>query len=134
MHNTKERLSLLWIFALLNYLYADVVALFAIAGTGNSFEPLSPLALLGAAVLMEIPIAMILACRLLPFRANRLANIVAGAILTLINAFPHLRAAPGRVGQAARFSRVRFLRHHRNYGHLGHHLAGVDLGRGGAGS
>jgi hypothetical protein len=46
-----------------------------------------PLALLGAAVLMEIPIAMILACRLLPFRANRLANIVAGAILTLINAF-----------------------------------------------
>jgi hypothetical protein len=75
------------IFALLNYLYADVVALFAIAGTGNSFEPLSPLALLGAAVLMEIPIAMILACRLLPFRANRLANIIAGAILTLINAF-----------------------------------------------
>ena len=76
MHNTKERLSLLWIFALLNYLYADVVALFAIAGTGNSFEPLSPLALLGAAALMEIPIAMILACRLLPFRANRLANLV----------------------------------------------------------
>ena len=35
MHNTKERLSLLWIFALLNYLYADVVALFAIAGTGK---------------------------------------------------------------------------------------------------
>lgn len=87
MHNTKGPLSLLWIFALLNYLYADVVALFAIAGTGSSFEPLSPLALLGAAVLMEIPIAMILACRLFPFRANRLANIVAGAILTLINAF-----------------------------------------------
>ena len=30
MHDTKERLSLFWIFALLNYLYADVVALFAI--------------------------------------------------------------------------------------------------------
>ena len=28
MHDTKERLSLLWIFALLNYLYADVLALF----------------------------------------------------------------------------------------------------------
>jgi hypothetical protein len=27
-----ERLSLFWIFALLNYLYADVVALFAIVG------------------------------------------------------------------------------------------------------
>ena len=42
MHDTKERLSLLWIFALLNYLYADVIALFAIAGSRNSFEPLSP--------------------------------------------------------------------------------------------
>ena len=40
MHDTKERLSLLWLFALLNYLYADVVALFAIVGSRNSFEPL----------------------------------------------------------------------------------------------
>ena len=87
MHDTKERLSLLWLFALLNYLYADVIALFAIAGTGNSFEPLPPWVLMGSAVLMEIPIAMILACRLLPFRANRLANIIAGAILTLVNGF-----------------------------------------------
>src|SRR5213595_1975555 len=87
MHDTKERLSLLWIFALLNYLYADVVALFAIAGSRNSFEPLPPWALLGSAVLMEIPIAMILACRLVPFRANRLANIIAGGIMTLVNAF-----------------------------------------------
>ncbi len=30
MHDTKERLSLLWIFALLNYLYADVIALWAL--------------------------------------------------------------------------------------------------------
>jgi hypothetical protein len=36
---------------------------------------------------MEIPIAMIVACRLLPFRANRLANIIAGAICTLVNGF-----------------------------------------------
>jgi hypothetical protein len=87
MHDTKERLSLLWIFALLNYLYADVVALFAIAGTGNSFELLPQWALMGSAVLMEIPIAMILACRLLPFRANRLANIIAGGVITLVNGF-----------------------------------------------
>jgi Family of unknown function (DUF6326) len=87
MHDTKERLSLLWIFALLNYLYADVVALFAIVGSRNPFEPLSPWALMGSAVLMEIPIAMILACRLLPFRANRLANIIAGGIVTLVNGF-----------------------------------------------
>ena len=37
--------------------------------------------------MMEIPIAMIPACRLLPMRANRLANIIAGSILTLVNGF-----------------------------------------------
>jgi hypothetical protein len=89
MRDTKERLSLFWIFALLNYLYADVVALFAIVGSPNLADAphLPPWALLGSAVLMEIPIAMIVACRLLPFRANRLANIIAGAILTLVNGF-----------------------------------------------
>jgi uncharacterized protein DUF6326 len=30
---------------------------------------------------------MIVACRLLPFRANRLANIIAGVILTVVNGF-----------------------------------------------
>ena len=87
MHDTKERLSLLWLFTLLNYLYADVVALFAIVGSPNLADAphLPPWALLGSAVLMEIPIVMIVASRWLPFRANRLANIITGAILTLIN-------------------------------------------------
>lgn len=89
MHDTKERLSLLWIFALLNYLYADVVALWAIVGSRNPDDVphLTQWALVGSAVLMEIPIAMILASRLLPFRANRLANIIAGSIVTLVNGF-----------------------------------------------
>jgi hypothetical protein len=42
---------------------------------------------MGSAVLMEIPIAMIVASRLLSFGANRLANIIAGTLLTLINGF-----------------------------------------------
>jgi len=83
MHDTKERLSLFWIFALLNYLYADVLALWAV----DSAPHLPQWVLAGSAVLMETPIAMIVACRLLPFRANRLANIIAGAVLTLINGF-----------------------------------------------
>src|SRR5271167_1461428 len=87
MHDTKERLSLFWIFALLNYLYADVLALFAFVGSPNTAPHLPQWALMGSAVLMEIPIAMILACRLLPFRANRLANIIAGGVLTLVNGF-----------------------------------------------
>ena len=83
MHDTKERLSLFWIFALLNYLYADVVALWSLADAPH----LPPWALLGSAVLMEIPIAMIVACRLLPYRPNRVTNIIAGVILTLVNGF-----------------------------------------------
>ena len=88
MNDTKERLSLLWIFALLNYLYADVVALWALLGSPAADVPhLGQWALAGSAVLMEIPIAMIVACRLLPFRANRLANIIAGSLVTLVNGF-----------------------------------------------
>jgi Family of unknown function (DUF6326) len=88
MHNVKERLSLFWLFALLNYLYADCTALFAIVGSPNLSDAphFPPWVLLASSVFMEIPIAMIVACRLLPFRANRLANIIAGAIVTLINA------------------------------------------------
>jgi hypothetical protein len=83
MRDTKERLSLLWLFALLNYLYADVFALFDIVGSQDPAPHFPPWAMLGFAVLMEIPIAMIPASRLLPFRANRLANLIAGAIETL---------------------------------------------------
>lgn len=87
MHDPKERLSLFWTFALLNYLYADVIALFEIVSSPNLADAphMPPWALPASAVLMEIPIAMIVACRLLPFRANRLANIIAGAFLTLVN-------------------------------------------------
>jgi len=85
MHDTKERLSLFWLFALLNYLYADCTALFAIVGSPNLSDAphFPPWILLASSVFMEIPIAMIVASRLLPFRANRLANIIAGAIETL---------------------------------------------------
>ena len=41
MHDAKERLSLLWLFALLNYLYADVLALFAFIGSFE-FGPTTP--------------------------------------------------------------------------------------------
>src|ERR1700691_5301365 len=102
MHDTKERLSLFWIFAFLNYLYADVLALWDIVGSlnvaGAPHPHLPPWALAGSAVLMEIPIAMIVACRLLPFRANRLRNILPGSLLNLVKGvftfFPPLFGAP----------------------------------------
>ena len=136
MHDTKERLSLFWTFALLNYLYADVVALFAIVGSSNLADAphLPQWALLGSAVLMEIPIAMIPACRLLPFRANRLANIIAGGVITLVNGFLTFVPPLAGWGRPPAFLRVLVLRNDRNCGHLGHHLAGVDLVRGEASS
>jgi hypothetical protein len=88
MRDIKERLSVLWIFAFLNYLYADVLALWAMLGSSPADTPrLGQLALAGSAVLMEIPIAMILASRLLPPRANRLANIICGVTVTVVNGF-----------------------------------------------
>src|SRR2546430_10491662 len=100
MHDLKERLSGLWIFALLNYLYADVIALWAMLGSPPADIPhLGQLALAGSAVLMEIPIAMILASRLLPRRANPLADIVAPRIATPVNGFLTLIPPPGRWGR-----------------------------------
>ena len=89
MHDAKEQLSQLWLFALLNYLYADVIGLWEIVGSPNLADaPHFPSwVLMASSVFMEIPIAMILASRVLPFRANRLANIIAGTLLTLINGF-----------------------------------------------
>ncbi len=99
MPDIKERLSLLWLFALLNYLYADLIAVFEIIGSPNLVDAphLPPWVLMGSAVLMEIPIAMILASRFLSFRANRLSNIIAGIVVTLINA--GLTFVPPLVGE-----------------------------------
>lgn len=85
MRDIKARLSLLWLFALLNYLYADVIALWDILGSPDPHVHLPSWALMASALLMEIPMAMIVASRFLPFRANRLANIIAGLIVTVVN-------------------------------------------------
>lgn len=86
----KSRLSTLWVFATLNYLYADVVALMDtnllrgyLAGNIGGVA-ISQGFLLAAGVLVEIPIAMVLLSRALPFRANRWANVVAGAFMTVV--------------------------------------------------
>lgn len=87
MKDRKVILSTLWIFAVLNYIYADVfgskdpeMLKQLITGTG----PLQMTGgfLLGAAILMETAIAMVLLSRVLKYRANRWANIIAGIIHT----------------------------------------------------
>ncbi|WP_437829164.1 DUF6326 family protein [Sorangium sp. So ce1153] len=86
----KRLLSALWVFAMFNYLYADVVGLMDstllaqfLRGQVGSLSITGEF-LFAAAVLMEIPIAMTLLSRVLPYRANRWANIVAGTIKTAV--------------------------------------------------
>ena len=86
----KSRLSTLWIFATLNYLYCDVVTLMDpnllkgfLAGNVGGIE-VSQVFLLAAGALVEIPIAMVLLSRVLDERSNRWANLVAGAVMTAV--------------------------------------------------
>jgi len=88
--DTKAKLSTLWLFATLNYVYADVVTLYDKAGTFNYNQTF----LLGAAILVEIPMAMVLLSRILKYRASRWANIIAGAVMTVIQAATLFVAIP----------------------------------------
>ena len=88
--DTKVLLSTIWLFATLNYLYCDVLGLMDtdslrqyIAGTINGID-ITPSFLLGAAILVEIPMAMVLLSRILKSRLNRLVNILAGSIMTVV--------------------------------------------------
>lgn len=88
---TKQSLlSTLWIFVLFNYLYCDVLSNME-AQTLNGLltghvagMDITPVFMLGAAILMEIPILMVLLSRILPYRGNRWANIIAGLIMTSV--------------------------------------------------
>jgi MFS family permease len=78
-HDRRVILSTLWLFAVLNYLYADVFTLFFTPNAAEkamSFTQGSELAALAFAMLMETAIAMILLSRILPYRINRWANIL----------------------------------------------------------
>jgi hypothetical protein len=86
----RMKLFTLWIFVTFNYVYADVVTLFDKSVTTN----LSQGALLGAAILVETSIAMVLLSRVLKYRANRLANIIVGALNTVAILVSLLVATP----------------------------------------
>src|SRR5215210_8593889 len=84
------KLSTLWIFASLSYLYCDIISLMDpellkqyLAGNINGLA-FTPGFLLGAAILISIPILMVLLSRVLPYRANRWANITAATVMTAV--------------------------------------------------
>ena len=86
-------LSTLWIFALFNSVYADILTLYfgsalqrtawqhLLVGQVGSRQITQGLGLIGAIVL-EVAVAMVLLSRVLPYAANRWANIVAALIQT----------------------------------------------------
>ena len=86
MEDIRVRLSVLWLVATLNYIYADVFFCIDVLGSGRRGPGMvlhfSPGAWLVIAILMEIPIAMILLSRILKPTANRWTNIVAGIVET----------------------------------------------------
>jgi len=83
MKDRKAILSTLWIFAMFNYLYADIVTMiFNPAIYQNAAMRMTDGIVLAVGALFEIAIAMVLLSRVLKYRANRWANIIAGRLVT----------------------------------------------------
>ena len=89
MKDRKVILSTLWIFAMFNYIYADISSFMEpgmlekyMTGSVGGLQ-ITPGLQLAGAILMETAIAMVLLSRVLKYRANRWANIIVGIIHTV---------------------------------------------------
>jgi uncharacterized protein DUF6326 len=96
----KSKFSTLWLFASLNYIYCDILGLMNpsmlkgfIAGNVAGID-ITQGFLLASGVLVEIPMAMVLLSRILGYRANRVANIVAGVVMTAVQLGSNFVGAP----------------------------------------
>ena len=94
------KLSTLWITASLSYLYCDVISLMDpellrqyLTGNVNGLA-VTPGFLLGAAILISIPITMVLLSRVLNYRANRWANITAATFMTAVQSLTLVMGVP----------------------------------------
>jgi hypothetical protein len=87
MKDRKVVLSTLWIFAVLNYLYADVFSLFFNPTAQNETLAMPQGAVLVFAILMQTAIAMVPLSRFLKYGVNRWANIIAGILHTALVAW-----------------------------------------------
>ena len=84
--DTKVLLSTLWIVVMINMLKADILGLFIpgsmeeVAKTAASAGASIPQLMLGAAIIGQLCIAMIILSRVLKYGINRWANIVVGIV------------------------------------------------------
>lgn len=82
---TASRLSWLWVFFMFNTAYIDITTLYySVFINHHPKVHYSQALLLGGAVLVEIPTVMIILSRMLGYRWNRLANVIAAVFLTLV--------------------------------------------------
>jgi hypothetical protein len=85
--DTKVLLSTLWIVVMFNMLKADVLSLYIpnsaeeVARTSASTGTPIPQLMLGAAIMMEISIVMIILSRVLKYGVNRWVNISASILM-----------------------------------------------------
>jgi hypothetical protein len=87
----RRVVSALWLFAILNYLYCDVFGLSdpeyarsVINGDGTEGVDLTPGFLLGASVLMTIPMVSVLLSRIASHRLARWSSVAAGIVMTFV--------------------------------------------------
>lgn len=81
----QVKLSTLWIFFMFNTAYIDITTLYySVFINPIPVVQYTQVFLLGGAILVEISIIMVLLSRILDYRANRWANIIAGIFLTAV--------------------------------------------------
>ena len=87
--NVRVRLAAMWTAVMFCYVYGDFIGLFKtgkLAGMLAGRTPLGPTTqgvLLGEAVFMSLPSAMVFLSLVLPSAVNRWANIVLAAVFTI---------------------------------------------------
>ena len=90
--NKKVLFPTLWIFVTVNYIFCDIFTLFhseslkqLMTGEMGGMK-INQSFLLSFSILMEMPMVMIVLSRILPYKSNRLANIIVALIMTLVQA------------------------------------------------
>jgi hypothetical protein len=83
--DTRVLLSTLWIVVVINMLKADILSLY-IPGAADELarfagETPIPQLMMGAAIIMEIAIVMIVLSHVLTYRLNRWANIIVAVLM-----------------------------------------------------
>jgi hypothetical protein len=84
MEDMRVKLSTLWVFVMFNMAFADIFSFMLPGFLEEAAEmQVTQVFMLVAAIFVEIPIAMIVLSRVLKYRVNRWANIIA-AVITIL--------------------------------------------------